>query len=320
MPETARLHVLQPGLLTTVQDLGRFGFQRFGMPVSGAMDTTALRFANRLVRNPDHAAALEITIKGPKLQFETNAVIAITGGDLSPSVEGTPVHNWVALHVQRGNTLTFGQRRAGARAYVAIAGGLDSPMVLGSRSTHIRSRTGGIDGRVLMKGDKLIGGQPAKGSEKLVGNEVPASLRPAYNPNPTLRAVLGPQADHFVPEAVEVLVSNRFAVSPQSDRMGYRLVGPRLVHAGPPDIVSDATAFGALQVPANQQPILLMADRQTTGGYPKIAVVISADLPLAGQLMPGDTVGFRLVDLSEAQAVTRAVRQQIDKALPPPRP
>jgi antagonist of KipI len=319
MPEVAHLHVLRPGLLTTVQDLGRFGFQRFGMPVSGAMDTTALRLANRLVGNRDHAAALEITIKGPELQFETPAVIAITGADLSPLVDGKPVQNWVTLHVQRESTLTFGRRRTGARAYVAIAGGFDTPKVLGSRSTHIRSRTGGIDGRALMKGDKLKGGRPATGRGKLVGKEVPDSLRPAYSPNPTLRAVLGPQADHFVPEAVDTFMSSRFTVSPHSDRMGYRLTGPRLVHAASPDIISDATPFGAVQVPANQQPILLMADRQTTGGYPKLAVVISADLPLAAQLMPGNTVTFTLVEVSEAQAVSRELRQRIDAGLPPAR-
>ena len=319
MPEAAQLHVLRPGLLTTLQDLGRFGFQRFGMPVSGAMDTSALRLANRLVGNQDHAAALEVTIKGPEIRFETSAVIAIAGADLSPLVDGKPVQNWVTLHIQRGGILTFGQRRTGARAYVALAGGFDTPKVLGSRSTHIRSHTGGIHGRALMKGDKLTGGRPATSRAKLVGKEVPDSLRPAYSPNPTLRAVLGPQAEHFTPEAVETLISSRFTVSPHADRMGYRLTGPRLVHVASPDIISDATPFGAVQVPANQQPILLMADRQTTGGYPKLAVVISADLPLAAQLIPGNTVAFKLVEVAEAQVSSRELRQRIDAGLPPVR-
>lgn len=317
MPEVARIHVIRPGLLTTVQDCGRFGFQRFGMPVSGGMDPIALRLANRLVGNPDEAAVLEMTIKGPELQFETSTIVAITGGDLSPAVDGKAVPLWTTLHVHRGSSLTFGQRRSGARAYLAIAGGFGVPVVLGSRSTHIRSHTGGVAGRALRTGDMLRGNGPLAGGEAHLGLTAPHPIRPDYSANPTLRAVLGPQADHFIQGAVETFANSRYTVSPQSDRMGYRLVGPRLAHARSPDIISDATPFGSVQVPANQQPILLMADHQTTGGYPKIAVAISADLPLAAQLIPGNTVAFRLVDVSEAQAVAREMRQQIDAALPP---
>ncbi len=320
MPKPARFRVVHPGFFTTVQDLGRVGFQRFGTPVSGAMDLTALRLANRLVGNADHSAALEITVQGPELLFESDAVIAITGGDLSPSVNGAPVPNWTTLGIQRGGTLAFGSRRSGARAYVAVAGGVDVPVVLGSRSTHIRSRTGGVEGRALMKGDVLVAARPSADRSQLVGQTVPDSVRPAYSEHPTLRLVLGPQADLFVPDAVDQLITGRYTVSPQSDRMGYRLRGPALTHAGPPDIVSDATPTGALQVPANQQPILLMADRQTTGGYPKIAVVISADLPLAAQLIPGDTIGFTLLDVHEAQAMAREHRARIDEVLPPEPP
>jgi antagonist of KipI len=317
MPERAALRVIRPGLLTTVQDLGRHGFRRYGMPVAGAMDNLALRIANRLVGNPDHAAGLEVTILGPELRFETDALIAITGADLSPAVDGVVLPAWTAVAVQAGSILTFGGRLSGARAYVALAGGLDVPLVFGSRSTHLRSRTGGCEGRALVKGDALIGGDPPADWRNLIGRSIPDSIRPAYRAAPIVRAVLGPQHDAFTAQAFETLVGRRYTVLPEADRMGYRLAGPMLPHSGPPDIVSDATVPGAIQVPANQQPILLMADCQTTGGYPKIAVVISADLPLAAQLMPGDTIGFSLVDVEEARAIARTQRADLDRLLPP---
>ncbi len=315
--QAVRLHVLRPGLFTTVQDLGRFGYQRFGMPVGGAMDRLALRLANRLVGNPDSAAALEITVRGPEMVFDKEAVIALTGADLSPALDGMPLPNWTAIKVSQGSTLTFGDRRSGARAYFALAGGLDVSLSLGSRATHTRSRTGGIAGRSLVKGDELRGGRPGPRAWQGVGRSIPAASRPPYSANPTLRAILGPQAACFVPEAVDVLTSSRYSLSTQSDRMGYRLVGALLIHAGSPDIISDATPCGSIQVPANRQPILLMADCQTTGGYPKIAVVITADLPFAAQLVPEDTVGFALVDPAEAQAALRTQQASLDDLLPP---
>lgn len=316
-PQAARLRVARSGLLTTVQDLGRFGYQRFGMSVGGAMDRFALRCANRLVGNPDQAAALEITVRGPELVFDCEAMVAVTGADLSPSLDGTALPAWTAVAVRQGSTLTFGDRRSGARSYLALAGGLEVPLSLGSRSTHTRSRTGGMAGRALVKGDELQGGMPSPAAWQSVGRSVPTAARPPYSVSPTLRALLGPQADCFVPEAVDGLVSGRYRLSPHSDRMGYRLVGAPLVHSRAPDMISDATPCGSLQVPASSQPILLMADCQTTGGYPKIAVVISADLPLAAQLAPGDTVGFSIVTLAEAQAALRAQQAELDAALPP---
>lgn len=310
------MRVIRPGFLTTVQDLGRFGFRRFGMPVGGAMDPVALRLANRFVGNPDRAAALEVTLKGPELVFDTDSVIALTGADLSPMIDRKPVPLWTTLEVARGSTLSWGERRSGARAYVAVAGGIDVPLVLGSRATHIASRTGGFAGRALAKGDTVVGGPPSADSSRLIGCTILADARPLYSQAPVLRAVLGPQRDCFTDEAVETLVSGRYTVAPQSDRMGYRLSGPPLVHAGSPDIISDATPHGSVQVPASQQPILLMADCQTTGGYPKIAVVISADLPLAAQLLPGDTVRFSLIEVREAQAIAREQRAKLEAAVP----
>jgi antagonist of KipI len=311
-PDPARFCVIRPGFLTTVQDLGRFGFQRFGMPVAGAMDSVALRFANRLVGNSDDAAALEMTVKGADLVFESDGVIALTGADLSPLIDRTPAPLWTTVEIRRGSTLSFGERRSGARAYLAVAGGIDVPMVLGSRATHLASRTGGFLGRALVKNDRVTCGPRRSEAAMMVGRMIPIAARPPYSSGPTLRVVLGAQADCFSGEAVETLVRGRYTVSQHADRMGYHLQGPLLVHAGTPDIVSDATPQGSLQVPGNQQPILLMADRQTTGGYPKIGVVITADLPLAAQLVPGDTVGFALVDVGEAQAIAREQRSRIE--------
>ncbi len=317
MHKPARLSISRPGILTTVQDLGRFGFRRFGMPASGAMDSPALRLANRLVGNPDGAAALEMTIQGPELDFEHDAVIAMTGADLSPAIDGAPVPNWTTLAIKKGTRLAFGARRGGARAYLAIAGGFEVPMVLGSRSTHLRSETGGFLGRPLRKGDELVAGIPPAEDGTRIGTTVPVELRPNYHADPTVRLVLGPQIEHFAEDAVRTLTQNRSTISPQSDRMGYRLAGPPLVHTGAPEIVSDATPPGAIQVPANQQPILLMVECQTTGGYPKIGVVISADLPLAAQLMPGDGLAFEVIRVAEAREAARRQRDRLDQAVPP---
>lgn len=317
MPEPAQFRVIQSGFLSTVQDLGRYGFQRFGMPVGGAMDILALRLGNRLVGNPDSAAVLEITLQGPELTFETDSIIALTGADLSPTLNGNPVQNWTVLCVTRGSTLSFGERRNGARAYLAVAGGINVPLVLGSRSTHIRSRTGGIRGRALLKGDVLHGHPPSSDAWKSAGRALPSAAHPSYPPDATLRVVSGPQSDCFVPDALGTLVHGPYTISPQSDRMGYRLIGPPLPHAQAPNLISDATPPGAVQVPASHQPILLMADRPTTGGYPKIAVVISADLPLAAQLVPGDCIRFSLIEVSEAQVIVRDQRARLDAVLPP---
>jgi antagonist of KipI len=317
MPDRARIRVIRPGLLSTVQDLGRVGLQRFGVAVSGAMDPLALRAGNRLVGNPDAAACLEMTIQGPDLEFLADALVAVTGADLSPVLDSRPVALWTTVAVTRGSRLTFGPRRSGARAYLAIAGGLDTPFVLGSRSTHTGSRTGGLHGRALERDDILECAIRAPGRRSPVGRNVPEAIRPLYSASPTLRAVPGPQADRFPDETFQTLLTTRYRLLPQSDRMGYRLAGAALVHTGSPDIVSDATPPGAVQVPANQQPILLMADRQTTGGYAKIVVVVTADLPLAAQLIPGDSVGFTLLDVAEAQTLLRQQWMRLNQALPP---
>lgn len=315
--EPARIVAVKGGWLTTVQDLGRYGYQLYGVSVAGAMDCFSSKVANRLVGNPDKAAVLEITLKGPELQFERDTVIAITGADLSPTIDSGSVPLWESLAVSRGSRLSFGSRRTGARAYLAIAGGINVPLVLGSRSTHCPSETGGLQGRPLKQGDILCSGQPVESIEYVVGQCLPRRLLPRYDRPATLRIVPGPQRDCFSDASVVNLTGSPYTLAAQSDRMGYRLIGPRVTCEGSARFISDCTATGVLQVPPDEQPILLMADRQTTGGYPKIAVVISVDLPLAAQLVPGDTITFAICTLAEAHAVLRERRALLDAALPP---
>jgi antagonist of KipI len=317
LPEPARIRILEPGLLTTVQDLGRVGYQKFGVSPSGAMDGFALIVANRLVGNPDHAAGLEITVQGPKLQFETSAVIALMGADLSATVNQTPLSLWTSVQVRSGDRLSVGPRRSGARAYLAVAGGIDVPLVLGSRATDLRCRLGGLEGRNLAKGDLLQGGNLPSDVARHVGLVCPLSLRPALSPIPTLHLIAGPHTNEFAPDALTALCSAPYRLMPDSNRMGYRLEGPPLRHERGAAGISDAVTIGALQVLPDQQPVLLMADRQTTGGYPKIGVVISVDLPQAAQVMPGDHVQFATTTVDDAVVLARTRWAQLNAQLPP---
>jgi len=315
--QPTRFVVVKGGWLTTVQDPGRYGYQQYGVSVAGAMDCYSAMVANRLVGNTDHAAVLESILKGPELQFERDAVIAITGADLSPTIDGISVPLWESIEVSRGSRLNCGSQRSGARGYVAIAGGIDVPQILGSRSTHCASEMGGLQGRPLKQGDMLRGGLPTESIDRLIGKRLPDRLVPHYSRSATLRIIPGPQQSSFKATSLTTLTSSSYTVTPQSNRMGYRLSGSPLVHKGRAQFISDCTAMGAVQVPRDEQPILLMADRQTTGGYPKIAVVISADLPLAAQLAPGDTVSFVFSTVAKAQTILRKHRALLDASLPP---
>jgi antagonist of KipI len=293
--------VLRPGMLTTVQDLGRWGHQRLGIPVAGPMDAYSHRYANHLVGNDDTAAALEITLIGPELGVSGAVVCAVTGARFEVTVDALLVPLDAPFEVPAGAHLRFGARGAGARAALAVRGGLDVPAVYGSRATSIISRIGPFGGRALCAGDALpIGREPRR---PRVQSE--AAGLPLPNGGTRLRVVVGPHADRFDSSALPTLYGSRFVVTPNSNRMGYRLEGPALRHGGRADILSDATPIGSIQVPASGQPILLMADRQTTGGYPKIATVITADLPLAGQLAPGDWIEFRPTTRAEAVAALK---------------
>ncbi len=308
--------VRRAGLLTTVQDLGRYGYQRYGVSICGAMDRTALRLANRLLGNPDGAAGLEITLHGPELEFDGTSTIAVTGADLSPALNGSPISMWTALRVRAGDSLRFGARRAGARAYIAFHGGIDVPHVLGSRSTHLRSGIGGLEGRAVKAGDHLwtiVSPEPDRQSS---ASRIPESLLPLYEPSRRLRVILGPQAEWFRADSISLFLAHRYTVSPHSDRIGFRLTGPGLFHKGLRNMPSAATTIGSIQVPPDRQPILLMADCQTTGGYPNLATLISADQSFAAQLAPGDSVGFASVSREKALRLCRMQRAELDRLFP----
>ncbi len=300
------IEVQEGGLFTTVQDLGRYGYQRYGVPVAGAVDTFALRVANVLVGNEDGAAGLEITLAGPKLRFLADTVIAITGGDLDPRLDDVQLAMWQAVAVSRGAVLSFGKPRDGLRAYLAVAGGIDLPPVLGSRSTYVRSGLGGLNGRPLRAGDRLPVSNDRSAAQP-VGRKLPQEHVPTYGNSHVLRVVMGPQDDAFTPEGIQTFLSAEYTATHQSDRVGYRYQGPQIQHKGGADIISDGVPFGAVQVTGDGLPIVLLADRGTTGGYTKIAAVISADLAGVAQASPGDATYFREVTLEEAH---QALQQQ----------
>jgi antagonist of KipI len=308
------LAVVDPGLLTTVQDLGRFGHQRVGVPPSGPMDRAAFLVANRLVGNPDAAAALECTIKGPRLEVRQAAVIAVTGAPMGFTVDGQEAPAWTAVRVRPGDIVGFQMASAGCRAYLAVAGGIDVPPALGSRATYLRGRLGGLGGRALQKGDLLPVGSPAPAAGG-DGRTVPAALRPAYPAERECRVILGPQDDRFTAEGIRAFLEGPYDVTPQADRMGYRLKGPAIAHVRGHDIVSDGIPLGGIQVPGEGQPIVLLVDRQTTGGYTKIATVIGVDIGAIGQTRPGQRIRFRRVTLEEAHATLVAEAAWLARAV-----
>jgi antagonist of KipI len=293
-------------MLTTVQDTGRWGFQSRGVPVAGPMDPVSHRLANALVGNSRGAALLEITLIGPELEFEDERLVAVAGADFDLLLDDRHVPTSAPFIVSAGSRLRFGARRLGARAYLAVSGGIAVPPVLGSRSTHLVSAMGGMSGRALTSGDRLTLGDSALPQGTALAPQV--AVVPLPDRQGTVRVLPGPQQDYFAPDALDVLQSAPYTVARNSDRMGFRLQGPRLVHVRGADIVSDATPLGVLQIPASGQPILLMADRQTTGGYPKLATVISADMAIAGQLAPDDSVRF--VVCTPADAMKALIAQE----------
>lgn len=301
------LEILKPGLLTSVQDLGRHGHQAVGVPVAGPMDTFSHRLANQLVGNSPDAATLEVTLIGPDVVIEAETTVAIAGALFEATCDGRPVPMGASFTVQQGQRLKFGRLVQGARAYIGIAGGILTAPILGSRATHLVSGMGGLEGRALQAGDRLpILARPAASApRKAVGLTLPTSGRAR------LRVVPGPQDGWFQPEAMRMMAGVSFRISPRSNRMGYRLEGPPLPRSREGELISEPVGMGAIQVPAAGEPILLMADRQTAGGYPKIGHVIAADLPLAGQLAPGDFIEFLLCSRQEAVAALIARERQL---------
>lgn len=307
------IRVLRSGLLTTVQDLGRWGKQRYGVVVGGAMDPFALRMANLLVGNDEGAAALEMTLLGPTLQFEQDALIALCGGEFHAKLDDNILPVWRPVFVPRGTSLNVGSAVSGTRGYLAIAGGIDVPHVLGSRSTYLHGKFGGHEGRALQDGDLLSIVELTLAVSPQSCNWRIGSLIPAYDDNPTLRVILGSEFDWLTSTSQERLFAAEFEVTPQSDRMGYRLSGPPLQFNSPRELISEGVCPGTIQVSADGQPILLMADCATTGGYPKAACVASVDLPLAAQLRPGARLRFAAISLEEAQSLIRQREAYIER-------
>lgn len=295
---TAAVRVVDGGFLTTIQDLGRFGYQRYGVPVSGAMDRRALRAANVLVGNDPTAAGLEMTLNGSRLEFTREVVIAICGADFTPSLDGRPCAMWQATIASTGSQLAFGAPRSGARVYLALAGGIDVPVVLGSRSTYMRARLGGFEGRPIRAGDILRVFPPAT---RPADRSCPSHLVPVYGREHVLRVILGPHDAAFTAEGLWTFLSQTYIVSGQSDRVGWRLQGPRIAHRAGHDIISDGTPFGGVQIAGDGQPMVLAADRGTIGGYTKIANVVSVDLQCLAQANQGDRVRFRAVSVADGR-------------------
>ncbi|NMH67814.1 biotin-dependent carboxyltransferase [Bacillus sp. RO3] len=308
--------VRKPGLLSTIQDLGRNGYQKYGVIVSGSMDPLAHRIANMLVGNEENEAVLEITLIGPSLEFQETTLISICGGDLSPSINGKPVPLRRSLLIKAGSVLTFGGCRSGCRSYLAIAGGFNVPPVMNSKSTYVRAGIGGLNGSSLKEGDVLESGTIHKKSEDIIeyllpyleGNDfteidwsISSEFISAYQQKKSIRVIPGTEYELFSAESREQFFNKSFKVSAQSDRMGYRLEGPSLHLESPLEMISEAVAFGTIQVPSNGNPIILLADRQTTGGYPRMGYIATVDLPLLAQAKPGEELTFNRVSHDVAQ-------------------
>jgi antagonist of KipI len=305
--------VLSPGIMSTVQDFGRFGCARFGVAASGALDGFAVRVGNLLVGNNEHAAVVETTLMGLRLKVLRDAVVAVTGGDLQPRRVSEHLAMWRSHVIRAGETIAFAGAVSGLRAYIAVAGGIDVPLILGSRSTNLASRFGGFEGRLLRKGD-ILPADPAADGERFAGRSLEPAWIPVYASPWRLRVIWGPQDDDFSEEGKQTFVTAAFAVSPDSDRTGIRLKGPKVARRPGVEesIISEGIVSGAIQVPGDGQPIIILGET-ASGGYRKIATVISADLPLLGQITPGDMVSFEAVSMDAAVQALQEMENKIDK-------
>lgn len=309
------LSIIRPGLMTTVQDGGRWGWQKIGVIPSGAMDIYSLRTANILVGNDEYEAAVEITLTGPTIEFTSDTLIAITGGDFRPIIDGQPVPMFRPVAVRAGAILRFGACRTGCRAYLAAAGGYDVPLVMGSRSTCLRGGFGGWEGRALRRGDVLPTKEPGEFGQKMMYNIFSRGAhsfqKAGWRISQThvteerlrkpIRVMAGLQYDAFTDQARYDFFNTSFLITTQSDRMGYRLEGPELPLRAPLEMISEASPLGTVQVPPSGRPIILMADHQTTAGYPVIAQVSLVDAARVAQLKPGDRLDFRLISQEEGE-------------------
>ncbi|MFQ6568309.1 biotin-dependent carboxyltransferase family protein [Bacillus sp. AF53] len=306
------VEVLHAGMFTTVQDLGRSHYQQYGVPVGGAMDQSALRIINMLVGNEENEAGLEMTIMGPKLLIKKTTLLAIGGADMEPLLNGERIPLWRPILAEEGSMLCFGKVKSGCRAYVTFAGGIHIDRTMGSKSTYIRAAIGGIEGRMLNKGDYFqIGAQPEMANRFIQDLQkdgriktkwaINNSVLSKYKKHPKLRVITDFEYDQFTEESRKAFFTKEYKVSNYADRMGYRIEGEVLNRIEEKEVLSNPVTFGTIQVPNGGQPIILMADRQTTGGYPRMGNIISVDLPLLAQLKPGDYVSFEEITLEEAE-------------------
>lgn len=299
------IRVHEGGLLTTIQDLGRIGHQAKGVSVSGAMDAYAYQIANLLVGNPLHFPAIEIMIMGPTLETDADLIIAVTGADLGLEIEGQPAPLWKPILWRKGEILRFhGGNRQGACAYLAIQNGFQCDSFFGSAATDLTAKMGGFQGRALQKNDYIKTFHPPRNSSVLRRQLSPTCI-PKYTSHKNLRIIWGIHQEAFTEKGLNTFLTSKYQVTPQANRMGIRLAGPVIEHKHSADVISTTVTLGTIQVPANGQPIILLADRQTTGGYTQIAHVITVDLPLLAQSLPGHTISFQSISVQEAERLAR---------------
>lgn len=310
------LEILEVNGLATLQDAGRTGWRKFGVPASGAMDPFAFRAANLLAGNDPHCAAVEIGLGGIALRALHDCVVSVAGVGFALSIYIWDFPLWSSYYARSGWTIRLNKLDSGVWAYLAISGGVQTPLVLGSSSTYLRGAFGGLDGRRLQAGDVLRSGIPSRPLNELAARTLPESARPAYSDHPTMDVVMGPQEKYFTDDSTATFMSQAYEVSPNSDRMGYRLEGPALVHRDKVELVSEGMTMGTIQVPANGQPIVMMADSPTTGGYPKIGTVVRADLPLLAQCAPGKgRIRFRRTTVAQAQEKARRLMGRLEGSI-----
>lgn len=301
------MRILQPGI-TLIEDSGRFGYQAFGMATAGACDPYAYRLGNVLVGNQGGEASLEFALMGPTIEFEEEVTFALTGGDFTPTLNDQPIPLWRSCKAGPGDILALGGVVSGRIGYLAVAGGIDVPVVMGSRSTYLRGRIGGLDGRALRKGDILPVGMGGTGAP---GRQLDEQYVPVYPTEVTATVVLGPQDDCFTEHGITTFLGSAYEVTNSSDRMGYRLQGEAIQHIKGADIISDGIPLGAVQVTGDDQPIIMLADHQTTGGYTKIATVVTPDIPKVAQASLGSLIRFQAISVREANEAYRRYEERL---------
>lgn len=307
------IKVITPGMLSTIQDGGRKGFAAMGFNASGVMDVRSYHIANALVGNFTDEAVIEMTYLGGSFKFLESNYIAITGADMSPKIDGVPVEMYTTVFVKQDETLTFSAAKSGMRAYIAVRGGIDVPVIMGSRSTNLKCKLGGLDGRPLKVGDIVPCRDVYDEFHKHLIHSAPKE--DFGSDEITVRVLLGPQDDYFTDHGIKTFLNSTYTVTNESDRMGCKLSGEKIEYKNTVDIISDGIVFGSIQIPRTGNPIIMLADRQTTGGYAKIATVISVDLPLLAQARPGTKVHFKLIDRQKAERLLKQEQKEFHSYL-----